>query len=245
MARLTPRSTTRAALATLTGAALLSLSPAAMAAADSGPVSADTTAEKCTVDTQATTRFWQDLAREAVDMRLQELNHEDPGLGDAIAAYDAGAPGTDDQAGDLQLRLVANGNAEGLGMFTLQRNATAPAGDPGLALPTTATYTREEALATAEKMQADPLELARQGLDAQAASGARLYQLQRQLFENHTQEYVAIQDAVRQGLLDCAGELKKPPYGWWAMGGIVALGLVILAVVAWRNSRRPSRHADR
>ncbi|WKD59764.1 hypothetical protein [Corynebacterium caspium] len=229
----------------LAGGATLLLAAGSVATATAVPqqtplVYTDTQAERCSVNNEVITNFWQSLAASAVEVRLRELETVDPGITAAIKAYEQGGPEVAAQAGELQLRLVAAGAAEGLGMLTSKQDSTM---DFGESVTPQAAYTREEAINAAERMSADPIELAHKGLAAQAASGVRVYELQQELFADQAAEYVDLQTRLHDGLLDCAAELKKPPYGWIAMGGIGVLGLLILAVVAWRNSRRPGRHA--
>lgn len=188
--------------------------------------------------------FWARLQADAAAQRLGELEAQVPGIKPAIEAYDHQQPGAK-SPGELQEMLTRAGAAEGFGMLAPHRSAAAD-GVPGAETqPAELTYTAEEAQAAADKIAQDPTRTAQDSLAAQAASGLRIATIEQELFTQRSDEFAQLQQQLRKDLTGCAKELKGTPVGWYALGAVVALGVLVLIVVAVSNARKGNRHGRR
>lgn len=238
-------------LAAACGAAALSLS----AAPPSGALTVvpDEDAGVCRINRESSSTeldFWDQLHEDAVAQRLVELDEADPGLGTAIGEYIATDPEANDSTesatvsvSELQQRLSATGSGEGLGMFLPQDSVTEEAGTTEKS-----EYAPEEARAAASKISDDPSELASQALDAQVSTYPEvgLYAIERDLFEQRREEYNQSQLELRDALNACADEVEPGFHfglGLQITSIIVVAGMLVLAIVAFRNSRRESSHS--
>ncbi|WP_157108862.1 hypothetical protein [Corynebacterium aquilae] len=219
-------------------------------AASAYDVTPDLDAGVCRVDPRQkdsdVSEFWTKLREDAVNQRLEELDHDDPGLKEAIHAYDMNEPGAATPA-ELQERIKATGSPEGLGMFIPHRTEAEDgigdqAGDK-------MEYTPVEARAAARAISDEPSNAPQDALNKQAAtSHLRIDEITAELFSHRHKEYDRTQFELRDNLNACADDVEegtKPQ--WWAgpWGIVVGIGAVLALVVVLRgiyNSRKPNRH---
>ena len=218
-------------------------------AATAYTVTADTDRMVCIIDPEEpgsdVVQFWTSLDEDARRQRLNELDEVDPGIKDAIEAYDSEATGTDAPSStDLQRRIGEAGGTEGLGMLT-----TLTAEDAGIVSESTnhkTEYTEQEARDAAAAIGTDPGAKVAKALWEQAAAGPRLDEIKAELFMSRTAAYNRTQEHLRESLVNCADELKstEPLPSWiWVLGGAVVAALLAVGTTAIRNSRKPNKHA--
>ncbi|MCX7444835.1 hypothetical protein OS125_06200 [Corynebacterium sp. P7003] len=212
-------------------------------------VTADTTRMVCSVDPEEegsdVVQFWRTLDEDARNQRLDELDEADPGLRSAIEAYDSPTNGPDSPTpADLQRRIGEAGGTEGLGMLTTL--TAEDAGVPGEPTGHKTEYTEQEARDAATAIGADPGAKVGEALWEQAATGPRLEVIRAELFTGRAGDYNRTQEHLRQSLVECADELRdaEPLPTWiWFLGGAATLAVLAVALTAFRNSRKPNRHA--
>ena len=218
-------------------------------AATAYTVTADTDRMVCRIDPEEpgsdVVQFWTSLEDDARNQRLNELDEADPGLRDAIEAYDSDATGPDTPSPtDLQRRIGEAGGTEGLGMLT-----TLTAEDAGVVSESAnqkTEYTEQEAREAAAAIGTDPGAKVAKALWEQAAVGPRLDTIKAELFMSRTATYNRTQEHLRESLVNCADELNsaEPLPSWiWILGGAVVAALLAVVATAIRNSRKPNKHA--
>lgn len=226
------------------GGALCSVLLATPVPAQAYEVRPDLEADRCVVDPQADsslTQFWKDLNTWTAEARIDEINAADPGLGDDIRAWQPGTP-----AGNIQERLNALGDNDNFGMLLDLLNGEGTEDTSAAqAEANRSTYSEEEARAAADALPDDPSLGAEAKLKDMADQGTALDRTRLTQFQAHRDQYNQAQRDYEDALRRCADDLHdaRPTPTWvWVLGGIAVILLVLTAVRAIINSRKPSRH---
>ncbi|MDO4910309.1 MAG: hypothetical protein Q3972_01010 [Corynebacterium sp.] len=188
----------------------------------------------------AVANFWTTLQSDARAQRLDELDAVDPGLKDAILAYQNDP--TSQIAGDLQTRIEAAGGTEGLAEL-IEAEDPNLVDQAGTALnPNLQTaYTEDQAKAAAAAISDNPAA----AIEGALADGTRLGDIQTELFKQREAQYNQTQFELRKSLQDCVKALEKakPMPLWQRVGIVIIVGLiVIVGTRAVYNNRKPVRH---
>lgn len=229
----------------VTGAALISLLGSPIAGADT--ITADTGREICVAsdsDTSSVVTFWEDLEQDVRELRLNELDEQDPGLKADIEAYidqDPAAP----SAADLQTRLDALNTGEGLAMLLPESTTDLNVVDPQNQQKFQTEYTYDEARQIVADIPEDPATNVQTQLEEAAAASTRLAEIRAEVFAERTTDYNQTQFELRDDFQSCVDEIEdaRPiPLQYLILGGAVLIALIALGVTAWRNSKKTNRH---
>lgn len=209
-------------------------------------VTPDTSLLTCTYDPGSDpvpiTVFWQELTRDAKELRLNELDQQDPGLKEAILAYASQPEGVDTNA--LQNRISATGASEGLAELIDAQDPNAPEAsiDGSSTLNTQIIYTEQQAQAAINAIGSNPAQEIADNLD----QSSRLSQIEHDLLLARADSFNQIQFDLRDALSDCLSELNNSkPMPTWQKIGLIILGTIITIFILriFFNMRKPSRHA--
>lgn len=222
----------------------LLVSPA-IAAADT--ISADIDREMCIAsenDTSSVVTFWEDLEEDVRSQRLAELDDQDPGIGADIEAFIAESPGAP-TAAELQSRLDALETGEGLAMLLPESTTDLEVVDPQNQQKFQTDYSYDEAKQIVADIPEDPAVNVQTQLDQAATASTRLAEIRAEVFSERTEDYNQTQFELRDDFQSCIDEIddaRPIPVQYLILGGAILLAVVALAVTAWTNSRRPTRH---
>ncbi|WP_096454575.1 hypothetical protein [Corynebacterium suranareeae] len=214
--------------------------------ASAATLSADTEREMCVAnntENSAVVSFWNSLEDTVREQRLDELDTLDPGLKAAIESYiaqDADAP----TAAELQVRLDNIGSGEGLAML-LPNDPTLA--DPNAEQSFKTEYTYDEAVDIINGFSDDPASGVLTQLQQAATTGTRTAEIRAEVFADRAPDYNESQTALKedfQNCVDAIDDARPIPLQYILLGGAIALAVIVLAIRAWSNSRKTSKHSQ-
>lgn len=224
--------------------ALILASAMSIPTASAATLQADTEKEVCiatNTENSAVVTFWNSLEDKVRETRLTELKAQDPGIKDAVESYiaqDENAP----TAAELQQRLDAAQSGEGLAMLLPN---DADLADPYAGESFKTEYTYDEAVQTIDTIKDDPAPDVLSQLQEAAKTGTRTSEIRADVFAERTAEYNESQAALKadfQACVDAIDDARPLPLQYVILGGAVALALIVLAIRAWSNSRKSTKH---
>lgn len=229
----------------LAATALIGIISSPTATADT--ITADTERQMCIAsenDSSSVVTFWEDLEADVRDQRLSELDAEAPGIKADIEAFIAEQPSAP-SAADLQIRLDALGSGEGLAMLLPDSSTDPEIVDIENQQRFQTDYTYEEAKQIVADIPGDPAVNVQTQLEEAARSGTRLPRIRAEVFATRTEQYNQTQFELRDDFQACIDEIddaRPIPAQYLILGAAVVIALGALAIRAWSNSRKSSRH---